>query len=150
MVKKQVRKAFSFVKEKTNEKIKNVRTKFKTIKIEVKQKYQETKMHPISKRKSAIIGFTTVLSIFGVVLFSPRLVAFAKDVPKSPGKCPAPQQPGQVAPNPQAPNVDTLSLLSGAAGTICAGAVNSGSFILGIVCGVVVVGGILLAQNKDK
>jgi len=38
--------------------------------------------------------------------------------------------------------------LSGAAATICALAISSGSFLVGAVCGIIVVVGVLKAQGK--
>ena len=119
--------------------------KFKTIKIEFNENYQKAKTQPISKRKSALLGFTTVLGIFGLALLTPRMAAFAKDIPqKKPTDPPKPQN-NQVAPRPPGPN--TVNVLSGAAASICAAAVGSGSFLIGVICGAVVAGGILYAQR---
>ena len=73
--------------------------------------------------------------------------AVAKDLPKNtpkPGEvCPAPgQKPGLV------PSQQITAGLSGAAATICALGVSSGSFLVGAACGVLVVVGILKAQGK--
>jgi len=143
-------KTFSLVKEKTVKKIRTVKAKvgkkFETIKVEFNKNYQEAKAKPISKRKSALLGFSTVLGIFGVVLFMPTLAAYAKDIPeKKPTECPKPNQSKQVTPVPTA--IRTTNILSGAAASVCAAAVGSGSFIVGIICGAVVAGGILYAQR---
>jgi MFS family permease len=112
-----------------------------------KENFSEAKNKPRSKRKSLLLGFTTVLSIFGLTLLAPVLPAVAKDIPKDAPK------PGQVCPSPATPLVPSPSQLittglSGAAATICALAITSGSFLVGGVCGVVVVVGILKAQGK--
>jgi hypothetical protein len=130
----------SSLKKKVGNKLTNLKTQFK-------KNYQEVKSQPRSKRKSLLLGFTTVLSIFGVTLLTPVLAAVAKDVPKGSPK------PGStnVAPNPQpstVPSTEIVKGLTGAAGAICALAVSSGSFLVGIACGVVVVVGILKAQGK--
>jgi len=159
------RKIISFLKEKTSKKISTIKqkigTRFKTIKTEFEEKYNKAKTQPISKRNSALLGFATVLSIFGVVIFTPRLAAFAKDLPKKgngsgPSSSPSPKgKPGQVAPAPK-PNAPhggiitppkTVQALSGAAASICAVAVGYGSFLVGVVCGAIVAGGILYAQR---
>lgn len=153
---------FSSLKEKTSKKISTIKqeigTIFKNIKIEFKEKYNEAKTQPISKRKSALLGFTTVLSIFGLVILTPHLAAYAKDIPKKgngSGPSPSPKgKPSQVAPRPNAPTGQilpppkTVQALSGAAASICAVAVGSGSFLVGIVCGAIVAGGILYVQRN--
>ena len=75
----------------------------------------------------------TVLSIFGISVLGSTLSAVAKDtVPtNSPGTC--------VKPSSAKPTSDTLiEGMSGAAG----------SFVIGGVCGLIVVIGILKAQGK--
>lgn len=47
-----------------------------------------------------------------------------------------------------APSQQIINTLSGAAASICGLAITSGSFAVGIACGVVVVIGILKAQGK--
>ena len=104
---------------------------------------QETKELPKSKRKRAAIGMIAVLSIFGISLLGSTLPAVAKDtVPANPpGTC--------VQPSNGKPTSDTLiEGISGAAGVICGLAVTSSSFIIGGVCGLIVVIGILKAQGK--
>ena len=118
--------------------IKNAAKKFK-------KNFSEDKRKPKSKRKSLFLGFTTVLGIFGLITLVPVLPAGAKDVPKS--------QPGQVCPAPtqqpvQAPSQQIIKGLSGAAASLCALAVTSGSFMIEAICGIVVVVGILKAQRK--
>jgi hypothetical protein len=124
-----------------------VAKKFKKIKTGITKKYKEAKSEPRSKRKSFLLGFTTVFGIFGVTLLSPVLAAVAKDLPKSspkPGStdlCPSPQ-PAAL------PSTEIIKGLTGAAVTVCGLAVSSGSFVIGIACGVVVVIGILKVQGK--
>lgn len=95
-----------------------------------------------------LLGFTTALGIFGVALLAPALPAVAKEAsqnkgPKSTELCPAPTQQPAVVPSQQITHA-----LSGAAATICALAISSGSFMIGAACGVVVAIGILKAQGK--
>lgn len=125
----------------------NIKNKARNGAQKFKENFSEAKSKPRSKRKSLFLGFTTVLGIFGVTLLASVLPAVAKDVPKKgakPGEvCPAPTQTPALVPSQQ-----IISGLSGAAATICALAVSSGSFMVGAVCGVIVVIGILKAQGK--
>jgi hypothetical protein len=130
----------------------NIKIKNKTINIKngaqrFKENFYEAKNKPRSKRKSLLLGFTTVFGIFGVTLLASVLPAIAEDVPKNA------QKAGQVCPSPtpqpqSVPSQQIITGLSGAAATICALAVSSGPFIIGGVCGVIVVVGILKAQGK--
>ena len=126
---------------------KNIKNKTKKSVQKFKENFSEAKSRPRSKRKSLFLGFTTVLGIFGVTLLAPVLPAVAKDLPKNtpkPGEvCPAPTQQPALAPSQQ-----IVGGLAGAAATICALAVSSGSFMVGAACGVIVVVGILKAQGK--
>ena len=129
--------------------VSKIKTKITNIKNgaqKFKENFSEAKNKPRSKRKSLLLGFTTVFGIFGVTLFARVLPAVAKDVPKNtpkPGEvCPPQPQPALV------PSQQIITGLSGAGATICALAVSSGSFIIGAVCGVIVVVGILKAQGK--
>jgi hypothetical protein len=115
-------------------------------KINFKKKFKEYKEKPKSKRKSFIIGFTTSVGIFGFILFGSALSAVAKDIPKGNPK------PSDIAPAPFAPPnkeiINTGTGLSGVAGSVCALAVTSGSFAIGIACGCIVVIAILHMQGK--
>lgn len=132
-------------------KIKNKTTNIKNGAQKFKENFSEAKNKPRSKRKSLLLGFTTVLSIFGVTLLASVLPAVAQDVPKDvPKDTP---KPDQVCPSPTpqptlVPSEQIISGLSGAAATVCALAISSGSFVIGGVCGVIVVVGILKAQGK--
>jgi hypothetical protein len=113
-------------------------------KINFQEKLKEAREKPRSKRKSFGIGFTTSLAIFGVTLFGPALVAFAKDIPKVNPK------PTDIAPAPSVtPSKAIINTgLSGMGASICGLAVTSGSFLVGGLCGIVVVIGILHLQGK--
>jgi hypothetical protein len=126
---------------------KNLGNKLTNLKTQFKKNYQEVKSQQRSKRKSFLLGLGTIFSIFGVTLLTPLLSAVAKDVPTGSPK------PGStnVAPNPTPSGIsstDIIKGMSGAAGAICALAASSGSFMIGIACGVVVVIGILKVQGK--
>ena len=137
-------KIISKIRLRANDKLTNLKNKIKN-KIQVfKQKVNEEKEQPRSKLKSYLLGFGTVLSIFGITFFSSSLPVNAKDVPKSG----APGQPGQAVPAPAKSSDEIVATLTGAAATLCALAVSSGSFLVGAVCGVVVAVGILKAQGK--
>lgn len=62
-------------------KIKNKTTNIKNGAQKFKENFSEAKNKPRSKRKSLLLGFTTVLSIFGVTLLASVLPAIAQDVP---------------------------------------------------------------------
>ena len=79
-----------------------------------------------------------------MTLLTPGLVAVPKNVPNTPntpatGVCPTP---------PPGPSSEIVKGVAGAASTVCALAVTSGSFIIGATCSVLVVYGILKAQGK--
>jgi hypothetical protein len=113
-------------------------------KINFKKKFKEAKEKPRSKRKSFILGVTTAVAIFGFTLFGPALSAVASDMPKGSPK------PTDIAPAPSpTPSTEIVNAgLSGVAGSVCALAVTSGSFAIGIACGCLVVIGILQMQGK--
>ena len=122
-------------------------------KINFKKKFKEYKEKPKSKRKSFIIGFTTAVGIFGLILFGPALSAVAKDIPKGNPKptdiAPAPSIPSIPSIPPIPPSKEIINTgLSGLAGSVCALAVTSGSFAVGIGCGFIVVIAILYVQGK--
>lgn len=122
----------------------NLKNHVQDFKINFKKKFKEYKEKPKSKRKSFILGFTTAVGIFGLTLFGPALSAVAKDIPKGNPK------PTDIAPAPAIPPSKEIlnSGLSGAAASVCALAITSGSFAVGIACGVIVVIGILHLQGK--
>ena len=132
----------------------NAQNKIITIKNKVqngaqkfKENFSKNKSRPRSKRKFLLLGFTAVLGIFGVTLLAAVLPVVAKDLPKKRAK------PGEVYPSPTptpalVPSQQIVSGLSGAAATVCALAVSSGSFMIDAVCGIIVVVGILKAQGK--
>ena len=71
-----------------------------------------------------------------MTILTPLLPAVAKDIPKNtPSPSPSPGQPA-VTPSEE--------IIKGLAGI----AVSSGSFIIGVACGLIVVVGILKAQGK--
>ena len=115
-------------------------------KINFKKKFKEYKEKPKSKRKSFLLGFTSSVGVFGLILFGPALSAVAKDIPKGNPK------PTDIAPAPSAPLskeiINTGTGLSGVAGSVCALAITSGSFAIGVGCGCLVVIAILHVQGK--
>lgn len=122
------------------------KNRVQNFKINFKKKFKESKEKPRSKRKSFILGVTTAVAIFGVTLFGPALVAVAKDLPKGNPK------PTDIvpAPSPSVPpsNEILTTGLTGVASSVCALAITSGSFAMGIVCGCIVAVGILHMQGK--
>lgn len=127
---------------------KYLRSKMSNFKTKVKNSFENIKENenlPKSKLKSAFLGMTTVLTIFGVTIFGPKLAAVAKDAPKSIPESPVCTTPSN--PDPKA-SEELIKALSGAAATVCGLAVSSGSFFVGAVCGIVVVYGILKVQGK--
>jgi hypothetical protein len=81
-------------------------------------------------------------SIFGLAVFSSSLPVNAQDVPPKPG------QPTQVQPAAPKQSDQITKAVAGAAASVCALAVTSGSFLIGAACGLVVVVGILKVQGK--
>lgn len=142
-----IKNIFSCFKRNTKNRITNIKNKAQNGAQKFKRNFYEAKNKPRSKRKSLFLGFTTVLGIFGITLLTSVLPAVAKDLPKKGAKpdqlCPAPTSNPSVTPSQQ-----IIGGLSGAAATVCALAVTSGSFMIGAVCGVIVVIGILKAQGK--
>jgi hypothetical protein len=118
-----------------------LKNRVQDFKINFKKKFKEYKEKPKSKRKSFIIGFTTAVGIFGLILFGPALLAVAKDIPKGNPK------PTDIAPAPSIPPSKEI-INTGLAGSVCALAVTSGSFAVGIACGFIVVIAILHVQGK--
>lgn len=140
-----IKSTLSRFKQNARNKITNSAQKFK-------ENFSEAKSKPRSKRKSLFLGFTTVMTICGIVMIGSVLPAVAKDLPKGaaePVKEAA--KPGQVCPSPAPsplPSEQIIGGLAGVAGSVCALAVSSGSFMIGAVCGLIIVVGILKAQGK--
>jgi hypothetical protein len=120
------------------------KNRVQNFKINFKKKFKESKEKPKSKRKSFILGVTTAVSIFGFTLFGPALLAVAKDLPKGNPK------PTDIAPAPSVtPSKEIINAsISGIASSVCALALTSGSFAVGVACGCIVVIGILHMQGK--
>jgi hypothetical protein len=120
------------------------KNRVQNFKINFKKKLKESKEKPKSKRKSFILGVTTAVAIFGFTLFGPALLSVANDIPKGNPK------PTDIAPVPSVPpNKKIINAgLSGVASSVCALAITSGSFAVGIACGCIVVIGILHMQRK--
>jgi len=129
---------FSAVKSSPN----RIRGRIDKTKKIFKAQYHEARQKPISRRKSAFLGFSAVMAIFGTTMLAGVLPAIAKDVP-----APA-LKPTDVAPaSKPIVNQKLREGLGGFAAAVCAGAATSGSFVLGAVWGIVVVVGIL-ARDK--
>ena len=103
-------------------------------------KARETKELPKSKLEHATIGMITVLSIFGISLLESKLPAIAKD--KIPTNKPKPDTCVQSTSD------SIIQGLGDAASVVCALAVNSGSFFIGGLCGLIVFIGILKVQGN--
>ena len=117
-----------------------------------KQQFLKAKEKSGSKRKSFVFGFISVLTLFGTAKFIQVLPAVAEELPSIKPETPTTNQvspPPDPQPAPsQVPSEQIIHGLSGAAATVCALAINSGSFAVGIACGVIVVIGILKIQGK--
>jgi hypothetical protein len=155
----------SDLKQKARNKLITVRDGAQNLTQKFRENVSEAKTKPRSKRKSLVLGFTTVLGIFGVTLLVPVLTAVAKDLPTEGANpsdiCPSPNlepglfpsQPGDICPCPSpepplVPSERIIGGLSGAAATIYALASSSVPFVVGVVGGLIVVLVILKAQNK--
>ena len=119
-----------------------LKTKYRNFKKEI----QHEKTKPRSRKRDFMIGFGTMISLFGITIFGPKLAAVAKETPKSPGGTPNTPSPASTPPVDPA----TAQKLSGAAASICAAAISSGNFLVGAICGLIVVGGILYVQGGKK
>jgi hypothetical protein len=144
-LKNTIKNRFTSLKRNVSSKITNLKNGSQAQKF--KENFNEAKSQPRSKRTSLALGFTTVLSIFGVTLFASTLPAVAKDIPgkgpqPSPGGAPPASKPATL------PSKEIVKGVSGAAASVCAIAVSSGSFVVGAACGLIVVYGILKAQGK--
>jgi hypothetical protein len=131
--------------KKISSKIRNgsrkIKTKIQKTNETFKEKFTEARQKPVSKRKSILLGFSTVLGIFSITLLALVLPAIAKDGPGP--------KPNEICPAPaQTFNKEVGKALSLMAATVCGLAVSTGSFAVGIVCGLIVGGGILHAQGK--
>ena len=124
------------VKKSLTNKLASFKNRFKQFKKDVK----EAKNQPRSKRKSFLLGVATVVGIFGMTVAP----VGAKDIPKN---TPTPKDL-RPAPGNQIGSEQLIKVFSGTASTIYALAVTSGSFVIGGVCGIIVVIGILKAQGK--
>ena len=80
---KNIKDRFSCFKRNTSTTLATVKKKITNRSQEFKENLEEAKKKPKSKRKSLLLGFTTVLGIFGVTLLTPVLPAIAKDIPKN-------------------------------------------------------------------
>ena len=130
---------------KIRNKLKGYKNKLKSY---IKQLQEKTEL-PDSKIERGALGMITVLSIFGISWLGCKLPAVAKDVvPKNspqpgsaPGTC---NQPHSAKPTGELFNEG----LSGAAGVVCGMAVSSGSYVIGGLCGFLVVIGILRVRGE--
>ena len=120
------------------------KNRVQNFKINFKKKFKEAKEKPKSKRKSFILGVTTTVAIFGFTLFGPALLAVAEDLPKGN------PIPTDIVPAPSLPPSNQIInvSLSGLASTVCALAITSGSFLVGALCGCIIVAGILHMEKK--
>jgi hypothetical protein len=126
----------------------NLKSNVQKFKINFKNKFKEYRKKPSSKRKSFIIGFTTILGIFSLTLFGPALYAVAKELPKSNPR-PTDIPPSQVPVSDIVPSKTIINNgLSGLTASICALAITSGSFAFGVACVCLVVIGLLHMQAK--
>ena len=116
-------------------KVKNIKTKAEQV--------LKSRGLPKSKRHSALLGMATVFSIFGITMLGSSLPAIAKDIPGKPN----PNSNSPPSPSPK-PSQELTKAVTGAAASVCALAVSSGSFLVGAACGIIVVYGILKAEGK--
>jgi hypothetical protein len=142
MTKIYMPKVLSKFRLRANNKLIHFKKKLRKNLEEFKDDFNEKKGQPRSKRKSYLLGFGTVFSIFGLAVFSSSLPVNAQDVPPKPG------QPTQVQPAAPKQSDQITKAVAGAAASVCALAVTSGSFLIGAACGLVVVVGILKVQGK--
>ena len=143
---KKIKNLFLRFKRSVGNKIENFRNQAQNVVKEFKENYSEAKSKPVSKRKSLLLGFSTILGVFRVTLFAPGLLAVAKDLPQDAPKtdiCPSPSKQPVLA-----PSKEVIKVLSGAAASLCGLAVSTGSFWIGAACGLVVAIGILKAQGR--
>jgi hypothetical protein len=142
----KINKLFRKIKTSVRDKITNTTT---SIKIRIKngsetfqENFEEAKKNPVSKRKAFLLGFTSVTTVVGVMIFAPMLPAFAKEIPKDLPK------PNGVVPVPPPPAKDALTKagrtgMAAVIGGICGAAFggNGRSFVFGAL------GGLLAASR---
>lgn len=123
-------------------KLKNYKNK---LKIRVKQLQEKTEL-PDSKIKRGALGMITVFSIFGISWFGSKLPAVAKDlVPKNNNN----PSPGITPTSQSKPTDETITeIIGGMAAVICGAAATSTSYLLGGVCGIIVVIAIKRLEGK--
>lgn len=129
--------------------VNRLKNRAQDFKVNFKNKVEEYKEKPKSKRKSFSIGFTTAVAIFGLTLFGPALSAVASDIANETLKPPgiAPVQPPKQVIDAGAAGAAGAGI-SGLAASACSLAITSGSFAVGVVCGCIVVVAILRMQAK--
>ena len=117
----------------------NARTSFKNRSQKFKEKIRNAENQPNSKRKSLLLGFTTILAITLIRAFPAAATETSKQLPEASKQLP---KPNGIA-NPQVPAKSGTN--------VTALAIQSGAFALGGVCGFFVgltIYGIILALEE--
>lgn len=133
-INRKIKEKFKKIKNKYN----NWTDKINQLKKDIKDKKVEINLGPNQRRLgSLILGLGIVGAVFGLSV----VPVFAKEAAPKPAPGPAPSLDNENS-------AKVLDVASGVAAAVCAGAIHTGFFGLGVICGLVVVGGMIYRNSN--